>query len=167
MKKIRISLRDSSKTWSFPLYESLSAYDYLHDKLRPKDTSFRDVVSLKKGEFLEIEWVGVDYCQIDEFGIFLDERATRLQMTQHSDHVKIGKCVRKSGRKGFDYVCGFTGWAPGGSIPWNPRNAPGYLKVIELKGRFKPRLDFTELFEVKEDPSESILLDMSEEAGIC
>lgn len=167
MKKVRISLRDSTKKWSFPLYESLTSYAYLHDKIKEKDTSFRNIITLSKGEFLEIEWAGADYCEIDEFGIFLDERATRVQMIQHSDHVRIGKCVRKSGRKGYDYVSGYTGWVPGGSIPWNPRNSPNYLKVIELKGRFKPRIDFTELFNVKEEPGTNLLLEIAEDAGIC
>lgn len=166
MKKIRISLRNSSKKWSLPLYDSLESFTYLYGSLS-KDSTFREIITLKKGEFVELEWCGVDYCQIDDFGIFLDEKVTRTQMAQRCDNVRIGKSIRKSGRSGFDYVIGYTGWVPGDVIPWNPRNAPDYLKVIELKGRFKPRIDFSEIFEVKEDPTASILLEIAEDAGIC
>jgi len=170
VKKVRISLRDSSKKWTLPLYESLASYTYLHGALSVKDTSFRNLITLSKSEYLEIEWLGVDYPQIDDFGIFLDDKATRMQMMQHCDNVRIGKCVRKSGRNGFDYITGYTGWVPGGIIPWNPRNSPSHLKVIELKGRFKPRIDFSELFEIsesKEDVASSFFLDLAEESGIC
>jgi len=170
VKKVRISLRDSSKKWTLHLYESLVSFTYLHSALSTKDTSFKNIVTLNKGEFLEIEWLGADYCQIDDFGVFLDEKATRAQMMRRCDNVRIGKCVRKLGRNGFDYITGYTGWIPGDDIPWNPRNAPDYLKVIELKGRLKPRINFSELFESsesKEDFASSLFLDLAEESGIC
>lgn len=167
MKKVRISLRDSNKKWALPLYESLESYAYRHGALSTKDSSFRNIITLSKGEFLEIEWVGVDYCQIDDFGIFLDEKVSYAQMMQHCDNVRIGKCIRKSGRNGFDYITGYTGYVPGNIIPWNPRNAPSNLKVIELKGKFKPRIEFSELFEVKEESTASLLLDIAEDAGVC
>lgn len=168
MKKVRISLRDSSKKWTLPLYESLTSYFYLHSNYtNTADKKFREIVTLNKGEFLEIEWLGSDYCQIDEFGMFLDAKLSVEQMKNHCDHVRIGKSIRKSGRKGFDYVTGYIGYAPGGYIPWIVRNSPSYLKVIKLKGRFKPRIDFSELFEDNKDPTADMLLEAAEEAGIC
>lgn len=167
MKKIRISLRDSSKKWSVPLYDSLTSYLFMHDHSKSKSSAHRNLITLSKSEYLEIEWLGADYCHIDELGMFLNEKTTREEMLQRCDHVRIGKCVRKSGRRGFDYVCGYKGYVPGGLIPWNIRAAPSFLKVIELKGRFKPRIDFSELFEDKDDPCADFLLEAAEEAGIC
>ena len=167
MKKIRISLRDSSKKWSIPLYDSLTSYLFMYEQVKLKTSDQRELVTLSKSEYLEIEWLGADYCHIDEFGIFLDEKLSREEMLRRCDHVRIGKCVRKSGRKGFDYVSGYKGYVPGGLIPWSVRSAPSFLKVIDLKGRFKPRIDFSELFDDKEDPSSDFLLEAAEEAGIC
>lgn len=167
MKKVRISLRDSKKTWSFALYESLSYFLYLHEHAKA-DSKHRQIITLQKGEFLEIEWIGSDYYHLDPISILLNEK-NKLDKPKYSkcDHIRIGKSSRKSGRHGFEYVTGHTGWVQGGVIPWNIRAASENLKVIELKGRFKPKIDFSQLFEAKEDPSADLLLEFSEDAGIC
>lgn len=168
MKKVRISLRDSNKSWSFSLYESLSYFVYLHGHAKIND-NHRQIISLKKGEFLEIEWIGADYYQIDPISLFLNEKKdTHRPKYNKCDQVRIGKSARRSGKNGFEYVTGYTGWVQGGIIPWSGKAASDVLKVIELKGRFKPRIDFSQLFEeVKDDPSADMLIAFSEDAGIC
>ncbi len=158
MKKVRISIRDATQQWSFPMYESLEsleAFIYIYEDLAA-DSMLQETITLKKGEFLEIEWLGADYCQIDEFGLFLDEKNSYPQMTHYYDKVRIGKSVRKGDRKGFEYITGFTGWVPCNLIPWAARNTLGYLKVIELNGRYKPRIDFSELFVVKSEATDDM-----------
>lgn len=166
MKKVRISLRDSKKKWSFFLYETLSYYIYLHG--HSKVDKHRQTITLEKGEFLEIEWLGVDYYQIDPLSILLKVNSdVNCDKLVKCDNIRIGKSSRKSGKSGFEYVTGYTGWVQGGTIPWHLRAASEKLKVIELKGRFKPRIDFSQLFENKEDQTSDFLLEVSEEAGLC
>lgn len=167
MKKVRISLRDSKKKWSFALYETLSYFIYLHGS--PKtESKHKQIITLEKGEFLEVEWFGADYYQIDPMSLLLNEKAKIDKTTYNKcDFVRIGKCKRMSGKNGFEYVTGHTGWVSGGTIPWSNRDASELLKVIEIKGRFKPKIDFSQLFEIKEDANTDLLLDLAEEAGVC
>lgn len=165
MKKVRITLRDNKKTWSFPVYESLASYIYLQDKA-VSPNKFTKIITLSKGEFLEIEWIGADYYQLDMIGLMLKQTTVpdNLQLAK-CDNVRIAKSSRKSGRKGFDYVIGHVGWVPGDVIPWNNRSCPVHLKVIELKGRHKPKVDFDQLFQ---NVDSNILPDFdAEEFGIA
>ena len=164
MKKVRISIRDTTQQWSFPMYEeldSLEAFIYIYEDLT-EHSMLQETITLKKGEFLEIEWLGADYCQIDEFGLFLDEKISHSQMPHYYDKVRIGKSVRKGGHKGFEYITGFTGWVPCNLIPWTARNTLGYLKVIELNGRYKPRIDFAELFVDKSELTDDMIPNVEE-----
>jgi hypothetical protein len=166
VKKVRISLRDSKKKWSFQIYESLSSFIYLHEYPQ-LESQLKKTITLSKGEFLEIEWLGSDYSSLDLTSIFLDGKVPPIKTsTVKCDNIKVGKCTRKSGKDGFDYITGFSGWVSGNIIPWYTRNDESYLKVIELKGRNKPRINFKELF--KEEPVEEQDYDPEEFGiGIC
>lgn len=167
MKKLRISLRDSSKNWSIPVYESLTSYLKFHDFSETSHTDYKELidhrtlVTLNAGEFLEIEWMGVDYCYADELEILLSNKITKQEMSRRCDNVRIGKRIHKAGRSGFDYVTGYEGYVPGNIIPWVIRDAPRYLKVIKLNGRFKSKIDFESLFEEKEEVLAKMILGSS------
>lgn len=166
MKKVRISLRDSKKAWSIPVYETLTSCLFFYNH-QQKSNEARQLVTLAKGDFLEVEWIGIDFCNTKSFDIITNEQISKTDKKIKCENVRIAKSSRKSGRKGFDYITAFSGWVPGYIIPWSADESPDHLKVIELKGRYKPKINFSELFEATNDPIRDLLSEIAEESGIC
>lgn len=166
MKKLRINLKNSTKSWSFLLYETIT--DCMYAQSYPQMDKFKKekIELIKRGQFLEIEWCGSEYFEFNS-DILFDKHSDVLKKSNSIkfNYVKIGKSIRT--KSGIEYITGHEGWVPGNVIPWSIVDSPDHIKVIELKGRLKPRIDFSQLFQKKQDITSELLMTAAEDAGIC
>ena len=133
MKKVRLKLRSGTPTWRFDLYDSAEAAYFLKGDDKNAD-SYRQIITLERGSFMEVEWLGAEFIYDKQDG-------------HESFHrVRVAKFVRKSRKVSKDYIEIADGWVSRGSIPWSENTETG-LSIIRLIGRRKPRFDFSQLFE--------------------
>ncbi len=138
------------KSWSFVLYDSAESAYYLKDEpVYAPDTEeeYRKVVVLRPGETIEAEWIGAEWVYGDETSPRFD--CPTDMMHDKFDRVRLGKLsVLKGKDNGEDtnYLEIYSGWVPAGSVPWRAAGSPTQVKVTEIKGRTKSKLDFSKLF---------------------
>jgi hypothetical protein len=133
MKKVRLKLKNGTPTWRFDLYDSAEAAFFLKDDDK-NASGYRQIVTLERGSFMEVEWLGVEFVY------------DKSECHESFHRVRIAKFVRKSRKVSKDYIEIADGWVAGGSIPWSPSPEAG-LSIIRINGRRKPRFDFSTLFE--------------------
>lgn len=141
MKKLRLSLKPESKEWSFILFDSPEAAYYMAGYETQPDDEFCLNVSLSGGDFMEVEWTGMEFVYDDPSSesMFIE----RIRLAKSYD-TTLGDVTA------FGYVETYTGWLPKGTIPWNRRSHKD-VKITRLGGRNKSRLDFSRIFKDKSD----------------
>lgn len=138
MKKLRLSLKPESKNWSFILFDSPEAAYYMAGYDTQPDDEFCFNVSLSEGDFMEVEWTGMEFVYDDpEENMFVE----RIRLAKSYD-TTLGDI------KATGYVETYTGWLPRGTIPWNKRTHKN-VKITRIGGRNKSRLDFSRIFRDK------------------
>jgi hypothetical protein len=150
LKKVRINLRRGIKSWSFVLYDSAESAYFLKDEpvyVPDSEEEYRKVVVLRPGEVIEAEWIGAEWVYTDEttpgFDVPADMKHDKF------DRVRLGKLSVLKGKDvsgDTNYLEIYSGWLPAESLPWREDRAPSQVKVTEIKGRTKSKLDFTKLF---------------------
>lgn len=143
MKKVRISLTKDSKSASFKVFNSPeSAYVWLNDDtLREElgmDSSIGTVIDLKKGEVMEVEWMGCEYIVEDGIEFF------------KADFVRIGKTIKSPAFfTGGRTVIGIhEGWVVK-EIPFKSCVENG-TKIVRLGKTSKHKFDLSDLFKSRE-----------------
>lgn len=161
MKKVRLNLKRGAKPWSFTLYDSAESAYYLKDEPPYPDgfeEEYRKIVTLKRGEILEIEWVGSEWVFADEdFSIF------RRPPTEYDkyDKVRVGKITPvKGAEEKMGYLEVYSGWCFGGDVPWTSDKDQVGLRITEIKGSVVSKFDFPKLFS---DPTMGLLQQEEEE----
>lgn len=150
MKKVRINLRRGVKSWSFVLYDSAESAYFLKDEpvyAPDTDEEYRKVVVLRPGETIEAEWIGAEWVYGDETSPGFDVPTDMIH--DKFDRVRLGKLSILKGKDGVDdtnYLEIYSGWLPAGSLPWRQETSPDSVKVTEIKGKIKSKLDFSKLF---------------------
>lgn len=141
MKKLRLSLKPESKSWSFVLFDSPEAAYYMVGHETQDEDDFCFNVSLSSGDFMEVEWTGMEfvYDEPSNDNMFLE----RVRLVKSYD-TTLGD-ITTSG-----YVETYSGWLAKGIIPWNKRTHKD-VKITRLGTRNKPRLDFSRIFRDKLD----------------
>jgi hypothetical protein len=145
-------LKRGVKTWSFVLYDSVEAAFYLKDEPFYDDAveEYRQVVAMKPGEIIEIEWMGSEWIYDDEDASAVTKRASSTQKEKF-DNVHVGKL---SPLKGAPRKSGclevYSGWVRGGSVPWEEDDARKDVRITSINDKVKPKIDFTGLFSEDE-----------------
>lgn len=146
MKKARITLKKNQLPWSFVLYDSVESAFYLkNEHLKANDMTFCKVVVLKSNDIIEAEWIGTEY-------VYLDESSESFENIdiQHEKYekVRIGKMTPlKSIEDKGGYVELYVGWLPSGAFQWTSDDTRDDVKITQIKGRVRSKLDFSKLFE--------------------
>lgn len=151
MKKVRLNLKRGIRSWSFVLYDSAESAFYLKDEPLTDDEAeeFRRVVTLAPGELLEIEWVGSEWVYCDP----LDGSTLSTSLQHKFDKVRIGKLTPIRGIKGVpsmrkaSCVEVYVGWVTGSDLRWDSGDTQDVVRITRIKGRMRPRLDFSKLFD--------------------
>lgn len=161
MKKVRLSLKRGSKPWSFILYDSAESAYFLKDEpLYPDgfEEEYRKIITLNKGDILEVEWVGSEWVFEDEHEDFLRKPVVlRPEVFDKYDKVRVGKITPIKGteeEEKMGYLEVYAGWTFGGTVPWSAETTSHGLKITEVKGRIRSKFDFPKLFS---DPTIGLL----------
>lgn len=137
MKKVRISLKRGAAPWSFTLYDSSESAYYLKDEPPYPDgfeEEYRKTISLKKGETLEIEWIGSEWVYQNEHEDFLTKKIDLGDNRfDKYDNVRVGKFIPAKGvQEKMGYMTVYAGWISGGAVPWYSKESPKTLKIEEI-----------------------------------
>ena len=144
VKKVRITLKRGCKEWSFPIYDSSESAYYL------KDEPFADdiddcckLVTLKKGEVLEIEWMGYEAVYEDE--ISLKKKPFKSLSHEKFHSIRVGKLtpVKMTTHK-TGYVETFVGWVNEDTKLFSDIHES--VKILHIKGRVLSKMDFSQIF---------------------
>jgi hypothetical protein len=170
MKKVRINLKRGVRTWSFVIYDSVeSAFLLKDDPLESSETedSYRKVVTLRAGDFMEVEWMGSEWVYDDggPDAPLLKYRST----SEKYDNVRIGKLSPlKDSAKKLGYLEVYSGWVRGDQLPWIQRDDQKDIRITPIIGKIRSKLDFSELFsELDEEltAAEAEEAETSEDSG--
>lgn len=146
MKKVRLSLKRRTRTWSFVLYDSAESAYFLKDEPLYSDVEdYRRVISLSPGESLELEWMGCEWVhetsETDVLGIGKAD-------SRKFDKVRVGKITPvKSPTYKTTYLELHSGWVLSEDIPWSAEDGREDIRITPLKGRIRSKVDFNRLFE--------------------
>ena len=146
MKKARINLNKGVKSWSFFIYDSSESAFYLKDLADDEDfdEEYRRSIVIKRGDFVEIEWMGSEWIHHEETG--RDEKY---------DMIRLAKLVAEENSRATGYIEIYSGWTSGSTFDWTGRHShDAMIKVIPIKGRMKHRLDFSSLFSRQKNDEE-------------
>lgn len=164
MKKVRLNLKRGAKPWSFTLYDSAESAYYLKDEPPYPDgfeEEYRKIVTLKRGEILEVEWVGSEWVFADEDLDYFRNPSTDYDKY---DKVRVGKITPVKGAiEKMGYLEVYSGWVFGGDVPWTETTTQDGLKITEVKGKIVSKFDFPKLFS---DPTMGLLQQEEEEQQI-
>jgi hypothetical protein len=148
VKKVRINLKPGSKIWSFFIYDSAESAYYLKDEDHVlEDESLEEYckeVSLKRGEVLEVEWMGSEFIYDDE----TLEKKTPIKLSHEKyDAVRIGKLtkIKTVGYK-TGYVETFAGWVKS-DLFLPSKDTQDIIKITKINGKKQSKLDFSQLFQ--------------------
>ena len=156
MKKVRLSLPRGVRSWSLVLYDSPESAYLLKDDVEnivEVDEVYRRVVTLKRGEFLEVEWMGAEWVYGDDPDTI--ESPTENATFEKFDRIRFVKS--KSSRTASEsthYLETHSGWVITGTIPWYDTIPCTSLKITEIKGGNKPKIDFSLIFQSEEEYEE-------------
>lgn len=164
MKKVQLSLKRGSSPVSFTLYDSVESAYYLKDEPPYPDgfeEEYRKIVSLNRGEILEVEWVGSEWIFDDGDSDDPQEYLRRGGIFDKYDKVRIGKITPLKGteeKMGLMEV--YSGWTTSDAVPWHAKITPEGVKITQVKGKIVSKFDFTKLFL---DPQMGLLQQETEE----
>lgn len=144
MKKVRITVSKGSKGKDFRIFNSPeSLYVWLNDPdLQTDDDldpSLGNIVSLKRGEVMEVEWCGCEFMYENDVLLF------------RADYIRIGKLISEptffSGGKS---VVGIQdGWVTSDMISFKS-SVNDSTKTTKLTTKSKHKFDLDELFAARE-----------------
>lgn len=144
MKKVRITTTRGSKGKDFKIFNSPeSLYVWLNDPdLQEEDyldPTLGNIVHLKRGEIMEVEWCGFEYVYEDG----------RLQF--RADYVRIGKLISMPTAflDNKEIVGIQDGWVTSDIIS-HKNKIDESTRVTKLTNRSKHRFDLDELFAARE-----------------
>lgn len=149
---MRLSLPRGAKSWSLVLYDSPESAYLLKDDIEnivEIDEVYRRIVTLKRGEFIEAEWMGAEWVYGDD----PDSLESSAENASFEKFDKIRFVKSKSSRTAHEsthYLEAHSGWIITGSIPWYATTSYADLKIIEIKGSNKPKIDFSLIFQNEE-----------------
>lgn len=156
MKKIRLNLKRGVKSWSFTLYDSVESAYYLKDEPVMDDEveEYRRVVTVKRGEIIEAEWLGAEWVYDEDVGH--DSKQYRK-----FDRVRLGKISNlkhsSPGTTSTKYLELYSGWVSNVEFPWTPDDSRGDIKITRINGKSASKLDFSKLFLRHSDETEEDL----------
>jgi hypothetical protein len=170
LKKVRLNLKRGARSWSFVIYDSSESAYYLRNEpvySPDSEEEYRKVVVLKPGEIIEAEWMGAEWVYDDE--VIPGFGAAATSSHEKFDRVRVCKftSVKEVGDKTkTGYLELYSGWIHSGCLPWRSEAASDDVRVTEIKGRIKSKLDFSKLFQGTSLEEEEIIEErkmMSEE----
>lgn len=126
------------------MFDSPEAVYYLGMSTPEPDGEYCCNVTLERDDFLEVEWMGAEYIYDGDNSSFVEtpesEMFERIRLAKHYGIQTPTNAI------GGSYVETYSGWVSGGTIPWNGKRHK-LLKVTQIKGRNKPKLDLSDLFD--------------------
>jgi hypothetical protein len=144
MKKVRITTTRGSKGKNFKIFNSPeSLYVWLNDPELQEDEdldpTLGNIVNLRKGEVMEVEWCGFEHIYEDG----------RLQF--RADYVKIGKLISVpvSFLDNKEIVGIQDGWVTSDILSCKSKTDES-TKIVKLTARSKHRFNLDELFMARE-----------------
>lgn len=144
MKKVRITINKGHTDKEFKIFNSPeSLYVWLNDtELQEEnlDSSIGNIVNLKKGEIMEVEWRGCEYIYENDKLLF------------RADYIRIGKLINSPSMflKGKDVVGIQDGWILSDTISFKSYSDEK-TKTTKLTPRSKHRFDLDELFAARDE----------------
>jgi hypothetical protein len=146
VKKVRINLKRGVRSWSFILYDSAESAFFLRKEPIYNDgmDEYRQVVNLRPGEIIEVEWMGSEWVYSGVSAGLGQERF---------DKVRLGKLVPIKGSTGDDaFIEAYSGWVVK-EVPWTPDDSRKDVRITPLHGKVKPKIELSNLFsEQDEEP---------------
>jgi hypothetical protein len=139
MKKIRLTLKPECDPWSFVLYDSPEAAYYMSGFAMESSDDFAFSISLAQGDFIEVEWTGMEYVADSDPEDGESMMVERVRLAKSYDTTLGG--IKASG-----YVESYVGWVIKGTIPWN-RRSHKVVKITRIGDKNEPRLDFSRIFK--------------------
>ena len=122
MKKLKISLKENSKFWSFQFYDSSESAFYMKDYPDFKDNiEYTKRVTLKKDEFLEIEWLGSEWVYHEDGKNDRYDKIRIVKFTPIFDSNQWDACVDST-----------VGWLPEGFLNWGGGNQKS-IKILQVE----------------------------------
>lgn len=144
MKKVRITTTRGSKGKNFKIFNSPeSLYVWLNDPELQEDDdldpSLGNVVHLKRGEIMEVEWCGFEHVYEEN----------RLQF--RADYIRIGKLISMPATflDNKEIVGIQDGWVTSDIISHKSK-IDEFTRTTKLTPRSKHRFDLDELFAARE-----------------
>lgn len=139
MKKIRASVTRGSNGKKFHIFNSPeSLYVWLNDpelkEASRLDPSLGTTIMLRPGETMEVEWMGCEYINEDNYTLRVDE--VRLAKTIKIDQPKL---------KINNIVGIHSGWTSDHIISFN-NNSDDDVKITRLSNKSKQKFDIEALF---------------------
>lgn len=141
MKKVRISLKRGTKSWSFRIFDSAEAAYYLKNDAREKSDNHQ-MLYLMPGSFMEVEWMGCEY--LYESDEYVGAAAVRRHDT--FSKVRVAKLTKSRDKSERDVIELAVGWVGDGAIPWS-EDQRNDLRIIRINEEGKSKLDFSILFK--------------------
>lgn len=149
VKRIRVTPRKGSNTWSIHVFDSAESAFYTRNAPGSIEKLGDDVVrrvSIERGDQVEIEWIGSEWVYSGvEHGF------------DKYDHVRIARLLGgapPSLKDGDDDQVGYlelySGWVHPDALRWSTGGTQNGARIFRLTERSRSRFDFNDLFSDNE-----------------